>query len=234
MRYDVGGQWNSSRPMRVSMLRRLWTWISQENNRQTLAWLGGAVVVIVGAAWKVYTYESPRSASAPAQTAVSGPAASKVPADGISADDDGAIQVAGSDAAASERAPGELPPSAAASVDQANTGEASAAGSSAAPAGPDQASAASPSAALASPDQASAASSSATPASPRQAGTTSSGATPASQAAANLTEESPRSAATPLAAPGEAPRSQSAIARDGGIAINADGEASVSVQQSRP
>lgn len=41
------------------MLKRLWTWISRERNRQTLAWLGGAVVVIAGALWKIYTYDPP-------------------------------------------------------------------------------------------------------------------------------------------------------------------------------
>ena len=39
------------------MLKALWTWISKENTRSTLTWLGGAVVAIVGALWKLYTHE---------------------------------------------------------------------------------------------------------------------------------------------------------------------------------
>ena len=141
------------------MLRRLWKWISDENNRRTLAWIGGAVVVIGGAGWKVYTYEPLWISKAPVQALVSEPALGVVASgEAASAADSAAIQTAAHEMPAAHE-------------------------------------------------------------------------TVASDPAEN---DSAPSEANATPEPTETPRSQSAIARDGGIAINADGEASVSVQQSRP
>jgi hypothetical protein len=46
-----------------------WKWISKRSNQKTLAWIGGAIAIVAGALWKVYTYQPPARAPSSSEVA---------------------------------------------------------------------------------------------------------------------------------------------------------------------
>lgn len=49
----------------MGAIRRIWTWLSGSRHQKTIAFLGGGLVIVVGAAWQLYIHFYPAKSSAP-------------------------------------------------------------------------------------------------------------------------------------------------------------------------
>jgi len=49
----------------MGAIRRIWTWLSDSRHQKTIAFLGGGLVIVVGAAWQLYIYFYPAKSSPP-------------------------------------------------------------------------------------------------------------------------------------------------------------------------
>jgi hypothetical protein len=52
------------------MLDAFWTWLRNPGNQQTLGWIGGGVVVVVGGVWAVVTFFVRKESGAGAASSV--------------------------------------------------------------------------------------------------------------------------------------------------------------------